>query len=183
MLRLILIVATILSLAACAKPLEVGSITEINSKTGSKGVDVLEPKRQAGQAGLPEFSGDQLLEVRAYTQTENSGRVELAGATCTLSAADYSATMETPAKIRVPLYRQQSSSLLVTCSKPGYRQHNITVTAFDFTRQQRMASSTGSGLVGLAVVAVFDAAADNTKNEWRYPLAAVMLEPEAPKSR
>ena len=168
-------------LAGCVKPLEVGSITEINNSTGSKSIDVLEPKRLAGQPNVPEFSGDQLMEVRTYAESENNGRVEVAGATCELSAADFKASMETPAKVRVPLYRNQSSSLAVSCHKPGYRKTLISVTAFDITRQQRLASGSGGGLIGVAVVAAFDAAADNSKNEWRYPLAAVVLERETVK--
>ena len=179
--RLILLLAV--CLAGCAKPLEVGSITEIQNSTGSKSIDVLEPKRIAGQVDVPEFSGDQLMEVRTYADSENSGRVEVAGAICDLSAADFKASMETPAKVRVPLYRNQSSTLAVSCHKPDYRKTLITVTAVDVTRQQRLASGSGGGLIGVAVVAAFDAAADNTKNEWRYPLVAIFLERETSKPK
>ena len=103
--RLPLLIGLAMLAAGCAKPLEVSNITEIKPHTGSKGLDVYEPKRQAGQSAVPEFAGDQLVEVRTYTYKEDSGEVEIAGATCSLSAADYSATMQTPAKVRVPLYR------------------------------------------------------------------------------
>ena len=168
-------------IGGCAKPLEVGSITEIKNSTGSKSIDVLEPKRMAGQSGVPEFSGDQLLEVRTYADNDSNGRVEVSGARCELSASDFKASMETPAKVRVPLYRNQSSTLAVSCDKPGFRKTMVTVTALDVTRQQRLASGSGGGLLGVAVVAAFDAAADNSKNEWRYPVAAVILEKELPK--
>ena len=49
-----------------------------------------------------------------------------------------------------------------------------------WTRQQCMASGSGGGLLGVAVVAALDAAADNTKNEWRYPPAQIQLEPDGP---
>ncbi len=173
-----ILIFSVVVLGGCAKPLEVGSITEIQNSTGSKSIDVLEPKRVAGQSSVPEFSGDQLLEVRTYADTESNGRVEVAGAQCELTASDFKAGMETPAKVRVPLYRNQSSTLAVACQKSGYRKKMITVTAMDVTRQQRMASGAGGGLLGVAVVAAFDAAADNTKNEWKYPIAAVILEPD-----
>ena len=35
----------------------------------------------------------------------------------------------------------------------------------------------GGGLIGLVAVSAIDAVSDNSKNEWRYPLARVVLEP------
>jgi hypothetical protein len=163
-------------LTGCAKPLEVGSITTIRSATGSQSIDVLEPKRAKGQPGLPEFSGDQLLEVRTYARSDGGPDIEIAGATCTLTAADYSATMETPAKVRVPLYRAESSALSVACEMPGFKKRMITVEAFDETRRSRMSNGAGGGLIGLVAVSAIDAASDNTKNTWRYPVAKVLLE-------
>jgi hypothetical protein len=172
-----IVMATLLILAGCAKPLEVASITEISPKTGSTGIDVHEPKRRTGQAGLPEFAGDQLVEVRAYSYQDGSGEVEIPGATCTVSAADFAATMQTPAKVRVPLYRGQSSTLAVACEKPGYAKKMITLAPIDVTRTNRMSSGAGGGLIGVVAVAAIDSMSDNTKNEWRYPLARVVMEP------
>jgi hypothetical protein len=165
-------------LGGCAAPaLEVASVTEIRSSTGSRGIDVYEPKRRVDSA-VPEFAGDQLVEVRTYKDTEE-GQVELAGATCSLSATGFSATMRTPAKVRVPLYREKSSTLAVTCEMPGYQKRMVTVAPFDATRASRLASSGSGGLIGVVVVAAVDAMADNSKNDWRYPLARVLLEPNA----
>jgi hypothetical protein len=163
-------------LTGCAKPLEVGSITNIRSATGSQSVDVLEPKRAKGVPGLPEFSGDQLLEVRTYARSDGGPDAEISGASCTLTAADYSATMETPAKVRVPLYRAESSTLSVACKMPGFKKRMITVEAFDETRRSRMSNGAGGGLIGLVAVSAIDAASDNTRNTWRYPVAKILLE-------
>lgn len=171
-----LMAAVVLGLAGCAKPLEVGSITEIKSSTGSRSIDVHEPKRLAGQAAVPEFAGDQLLEVRTYTN-KSDGQVEIPGAACTLSAADYSATMQTPARVRVPLYRGQSSTLAVACELAGYQKRMITVAPIDLTRSQRLSTGVNGGLIGVVAVSAIDALSDNSKNEWRYPLASVVLEP------
>ena len=161
-------------LAGCATPLEVGSITEIKPATGAKGVDVYEPKRLAGVV-TPEFAGDQLLEVRTFTVKSGAGEVELSGVACTLNAADFSATMQTPAKVRVPLYRQQSSTLAISCEMPGYKKKMITVAAVDITREKRMSSAATGGLVGLVTVSAIDAFSDNTKNAWEYPRTKVVL--------
>lgn len=168
------------ALGGCAKPLEVASITEIQSRTGSKSIDIYEPKRQSAQSTVPEFAGDQLIEVRTYVQKEDSGEVEIAGASCSLSAADFSTSMQSPAKVRVPLYRGQSSALAVSCEMPGYKKKMITVAAFDATQQARYASGSNGGLVGLVAVAAIDAMSDNSKNDWRYPPARLVLEREAP---
>ena len=164
-------------LGGCAKPLEVGSITEIEPRNGAKSVDVHEPKRASGAQGVPEFAGDQLLEVRTYAYKEGTGEQELAGADCTLSAADFNARMQTPAKVRVPLYRGQSSQLAVSCEMPGYQKRMVTVAAVNVTRDQRLSNGAGGGLIGLVAVSAIDAFSDNSKNEWRYPLARVVLEP------
>ena len=42
------LLAVAAALAACAKPLEVASITDIAPKTGSKSIDVHEPRRMSG---------------------------------------------------------------------------------------------------------------------------------------
>lgn len=165
-------------LGGCAAPgLEVASVTEIRSSTGSRGIDVYEPKRRTG-GSVPEYAGDQLVEVRTYKNTDE-GQVEMAGATCSLSATDFSANMQTPAKVRVPLYRGQSSTLAVTCEMPGYQKRMVTVAPYDATRQSRLASSGSGGLIGVVVVAAVDAMADNSKNDWRYPPARVVLDPDA----
>jgi hypothetical protein len=177
----LLIGAALLALAGCAKPLEVSSITEIKSTTGSKGIDVHEPRRASGQQGLPEFAGDQLLEVRTYTAENGNGEQEIADVACTVSAADFSANLVTPAKVRVPLYRAQSSTLAVSCDKPGFKKRSITVAAVDATRNSRYATGSSAGAIGLIAAVAVDGLSDNTKNDWKYPLAKVVLErPEKP---
>lgn len=161
-------------LGGCAAPLAVGTVTDIRSSTGSRGIDVYEPKRRA-DATVPEFAGDQLVEVRTY-QNSGQGEVEMAGAACSLAATGFSATMTSPAKVRVPLYRGQSSTLAVTCQKSGFQKGMVTVAPFDATRSSRLASGAGGGLLGAVIVAGIDAAADNSKNDWRYPVAKVVME-------
>ncbi|MEQ8825430.1 MAG: hypothetical protein RIC14_13755 [Filomicrobium sp.] len=172
--------------AGCAaKPLEVGSITPIKPLNGASGTDVYAQQRAAGSA-VPDFGGAQLLEVRTYERLEDKGRVEMAGANCTLSAGTFEATMSTPAKVRVPLYRSQSESLAVQCAKAGYKTRLVTLKPFDHTRAQRYsnmnAAAAGGGVIGLvttaAVAGIIDATADNTKNVWNYPAAQIELERE-----
>jgi hypothetical protein len=161
-------------LGGCATPLAVTTVTDIRSSTGSRDIDVYEPKRRAG-ASVPEYAGDQLVEVRTY-QNSDRGEVETAGATCSLAATGFSASMTSPAKVRVPLYRNQSSTLAVTCQMPGFQKRMVTVTPFDATRASRLASGSGGGLIGAVAVAAIDAAADNSNNDWRYPVARVVME-------
>jgi len=161
-------------LGGCAAPLAVTTVTDVRSSTGSRDIDVYEPKRRAG-ASVPEFAGDQLVEVRTYQKSDH-GEAEMAGATCSLAATGFSATMMSPAKVRVPLYRSQSSTLAVTCQMPGFEKRMVTVAPFDATRSSRLASGSSGGLIGAVVVAAVDAAADNSKNDWRYPVARVVME-------
>ncbi len=55
-----------------------------------------------------------------------------------------------------------------------------TVAPYDATRTTRLASGSGGGLTGAVVVAAVDAAADNSKNDWRYPVAKVVMEVDPP---
>ncbi|MEM9354960.1 MAG: hypothetical protein AAGB04_01995 [Pseudomonadota bacterium] len=177
---IILIIA--LSLAGCAKPMDIASVTQIKPNTGSTSIDVYEPHRRRGQKGIPDYAGDQFVEVRTYTYKQDEGRVEIGNAQCEVSTAHYSAKVTTPARVRVPLYRGSSSILGVVCEKEGYRKKHASVAPIDIVRRQRFASSTQGGLIGVAVVAVIDAASDNSKNEWRYPTARIILEPVTKKT-
>ncbi|MEM7749225.1 MAG: hypothetical protein AAF346_13325 [Pseudomonadota bacterium] len=173
----------LLSLAGCAKPMDIASVTQIKPNTGSSSIDVYEPHRRRGQKGIPDYAGDQFLEVRTYTYKQDEGRVEIGNASCEISTAHYSAKMTTPARVRVPLYRGSSSILGVVCEKEGYRKKHASVAPIDIVRRQRFAHSTQGGLIGVAVVAVIDAASDNTKNEWRYPVARITLAPVSKKPK
>ncbi len=177
-----------LAMAGCsAAPLEVGTVTEIQP-TGamavpvstaapvSSRIDIYESRRAAGVA-TPEFSGEQLLEVRTYIVRPPNGMVELSGASCMLNAADFSATLQTPAKVRVPLYRQQSSPLAIVCDLPGYKKKKVTVAAVDVVHEKRTASAATGGLIGLISAAAIDVMADESKNTWEYPVTKVILVP------
>lgn len=168
-------------LGGCAAPLAVSSVTDIRPNTGSRGIDVYEPKRRTG-ASVPDFAGDQLVEVRTYGNA-GQGEVEMTGAACSLEATGFTASMTSPAQVRVPLYRGQSSTLAVTCQKPGYQKRMITVAPFDATRRARLASGVNGGLIGAVIVAGIDAAADNSKNDWRYPVAKVVMDADPPAVR
>lgn len=137
-------------------------------------------RRAQGDAAAPAFAGDQLVEVRSYVYKDDAGEVEVPGAQCQLSAADFKADMTTPAKVRVPLYRGQSSTLAVACEMPGYKRSMIAVAPMDVTRQGRLASGVGAALLGVVAVAAIDAMSDSSQNDWRYPLARVVLDKEAP---
>ncbi len=190
MKRALLICLATLALAGCAaKPLTVGSITSIKPTNGATGTDVYAHQRAAG-IQVPEYSGDQLLEIRTYEHKEGEGRVEMADASCTVSAGTFKATMTTPAKVRVPLYKDKSEGLAVQCTKPGFKPNLVSLAAFDKTRADRYNNLTqagaSAGLVGLvasaAVAGVIDASSDNTHNIWYYPAAKINLEREGKDS-
>lgn len=183
-MKSIVVAVLVLGIAGCAaKPLEVGSVTSIKPHNGATGTDVYAHQRASGLT-VPAFGGDQLLEVRTYEYLQDKGRVEMAGADCTVSAGSYSAAMTTPAKVRVPLYRSQSESISVQCAKPGYNKRMITLRAFDKTRADRFGNMTSAGaaggLVGVvasaAIAGIVDAASDNSNNVWHYPHARIDLE-------
>lgn len=163
-------------LAGCATPLEVSSISEIKPKNGAAGIDVYSPRRQKGES-VPEFAGDQLLDVRSYKYEDGKGQVEFAGAECSVTGSEFAAEVVTPARLRVPLYRSQTSALSVSCTKDGLQKKSVVVEAYDVVRTERLSRGANAGLIGVALSAGADALADNTKNEWKYHAAKVVMEP------
>jgi hypothetical protein len=173
-----------IAVAGCAaKPLTVGSITSIQPTNGATGTDVYANQRAAGIA-VPEYSGDQLVEIRTYEHKDGEGGVEMADASCTVSAGTFKAAMTTPARVRVPLYKDKSESLAVQCTKPGFKPEMISLAAFDKTRADRYGNITSAGasagLIGVvasvAIAGVIDASSDSTQNIWYYPPAKIVLE-------
>jgi hypothetical protein len=176
-MRRIMVLGVLLLLAGCAKPLEVGSITEIKPPPGTQGVDIYASRRAAGEK-VPDFAGDQLMEVRTFAQTEGGGSGdEFAGAQCKVSSRDFSADVTTPAKIRVPVYRAQSSPLAVQCTKDGFKPKLAEVAVFNETKAGRMQSAGNGGLIGVLMVTAINAASDETTHDFKYPVARVLMEP------
>lgn len=173
------LILLVLTLAGCAKPLEVGSITEIKPPPGAQGLDLYAARRAAGDK-VPDFAGDQIVEVRTYAATESgSWGDEFAGAACTLKARDYSVSLTTPAKVRVPVFRAQSSPLAAECQKEGFAPTVSEVGVYDLTKEQRLNSAAGAGAMGILFMAAVNAASDETTHDFAYPLVRVVMTPLA----
>lgn len=178
-MKRLLALTAIVWLAGCAKPLEVASITEIKPPPGATGIDVYAERRRAGES-VPEFAGDQIVEVRTYAhpQDEPVG-TEFPSADCKLSARDFTALVKTPAKVRVPIYRAQSSVLAVSCEREGFKPKLIEISAFNATKMERMQVASGGGAVGVIFMAAVNAASDPATHDFRYPPVRVNMEPIA----
>jgi hypothetical protein len=178
--------SAVLLLGGCAKPMEVGSITEIKPPPGTQGVDVYAAQRSSGQK-VPEFAGDQIVEVRSFyanseeQQQQETG--EFAGAACKLTAANFSADLTTPAKVRVPVYRAQSSQLAVQCEKDGFKPKLTQVGAFNVTKDERLRAGSSAGAIGLLLMVAANAASDETTHDFKYPQVRVEMEKIKPASR
>lgn len=176
-MRIFAIVAIAALLAGCAaKPLEVGSISRITPENGAQGTDVYAEKRTKGEK-VPEFAGDQIVEVRSYEALESGlAGDEFAGAQCNVDARDFSAQVTTPAKVRVPIYRRQSSELSVSCQHPDFKPKSSVVGVYNKTKSDRMAYSGGGGLLGVVAVAVVNEMSDETAHEFQYAPAKLVME-------
>lgn len=168
----------ILVLAGCAKPLEVSSITEIKPGPGASGFDVYATRRQTGEQ-VPAFAGEQLVEVRTYRVTEDGAgaQEEFAGAACELKASNFSADVVSPAKVRVPIYRQASSVLSVACKKDGFVPKMESVSVVNVSKNERYAMAAGTGVIGLAVAMTANAVADPNTEDYKYPIARIVMPP------
>ena len=164
-------------LAACAKPLEVTTITPIQTANGSGNIDVYADSRSAGEV-VPEFTGDQIVDVRSYTSNKNGNKgKEFAGASCVLEARDFTANLVTPAKVRVPLYRDQSSPLTVSCTHKDHHPKLAERAVFNLTKAERLDAGSNAGLAGVLIMAVVNEASDESNDVYNYHNIDVVMRP------
>ncbi|MCT4654873.1 MAG: hypothetical protein N4A65_03575 [Cohaesibacter sp.] len=167
--------------AGCAsKPMEVDRITPISATNGSSSLDLYAKQRNAGEA-VPEFAGDQIVDVRTYTATKNGGRgKEFAGAKCKVEARDFTASTISPAKVRVPNFRAKSSDLSVRCEHPDYKSKLVTTGVYNQTKSDRLNAGSHAGLAGLALMAVVNGVSDDSKDIYSYAPILVVMRPLKP---
>ena len=190
MMRVVFIF-TLLFLTACAgtKYLPVSSVSDIKPLVPyAEGVDIYAGKRSRGEE-VPAFQGDQLVQVRSYAKQAIEGKtkkkeVEFAGAQCSLEGSGFEANVITPASLRVPLYGYASSKLVLRCNAENYESVVRTVSPFNKTKTDRyQATSVNNanlGLVGSVVGSLFvsaiNAASNEKKHVFNYPLIKVVFE-------
>ncbi len=174
-----------LAVAGCSKkPLEVDRITPIRAADGSTNTDVYAERRRAGE-NVPELAGDQIVPVRTYVARKDGfgPREEIAGASCKLSARDFSANLITPAKVRLPVYRMQSSVISVRCSKAGYQTRTVDHSVYNKTKSDRYQMGGRAGVLGVIAVAAINAVSDEKTHDYLYPPMNITLVPLAEKSK
>ena len=175
-MRLVVSIVLCLLLLGCAqKYKDVNSVSSVQlHDTSISGLDVYAKRRAKGES-VPEFRGDQIIEVRAFSDNSNSQN-EIEGANCHVEGVGYSKTVTTPAKVRLPIYGDQSSQIIVKCSHAGYHKKQIELASFNVNHQQRLNTASGGGLAGVVFMAVVNAASDTSKDIYLYPKALVVLE-------
>jgi hypothetical protein len=172
----------LLFLAGCsAKHLEVSEVTAVKPTNGAAGLDVYEKRRKAGEQ-VPDFAGDQLVTIRTFTEKEGGFQgEEFPGAKCKLEARDFSAEVTSPAKVRVPIYRAQSSPLSVVCEHPEYKKKTVERNVFNKTKNERLSMGSSAGLAGVLIMAVVNEASDTTNDDFLYGDVHMLMTPLDPK--
>lgn len=170
-------------LAACAKPMEVSTITPIKPNDGSNSIDVY-AKQRLTNAELPSFAGDQIVDVRTYRANSNGSKgKEFAGASCSLEARDFTAKAVSPAKIRVPVYRGQSSPLAVSCTHADFKPKLVQQAVYNHTKAQRLEAGANGGLAGVLIMAVVNEASDDRNDNYYYRNIDVVMRPLDPSKK
>ncbi len=172
-------------LAGCSKkPMEVDRITPIKSTSGSTETDVYASRRKAGEK-VPELAGDQIVPIRTYMVNSDGFGIgdEIAGAKCNVNARDFSADVVTPAKVRLPNYRMQSSAISVRCSKAGYTTRTVDHSVYNRTKNDRLNMGSQAGLLGVLAVVAINAVSDEKTHDYKYPVLKVVLVPLPEKGR
>ncbi|MEL6746924.1 MAG: hypothetical protein AAFO79_03805 [Pseudomonadota bacterium] len=189
-MRGVVAVLAVLGLTGCASQLPVRDIQTVSALTpGAVGTDVYAARRAAGE-DVPVFAGENLVTVRAYAgQPTSHGSItkgkELADVPCKVSTAQFAADVKTPAKVRVPNYRDRSSPIVVECAQPGYAKQIVTLAPFNKSRSERqemVSSGAAAGgligaVVGVAAMGIAEAAADPASDVFSYQDASVVLPP------
>lgn len=165
--------------SGCAM-MEVGSITEIKPGPGAVGLDVYAGRRQTGEP-VPAFAGEQIVEIRSYSHgytNPDTQTHELAGVACDVSASNFTASVVTPAKLRVPIYGQASSPLALQCNKPGFKPKLVTAAVQNVSRSQRMGMGASGGVIGVAAALVAEGMSNPANDEFKYQTVMVEMEAE-----
>jgi hypothetical protein len=157
-----------LSLGACATPkLPLTSMEEVTYLPGAQIPD-------------SKVRGSEILEVRTLAKKEENGdhstsEVEVAGAKCLIKSDHYTATLITPAGLRVPLYGYQTPQLSIECVKEGYNKSVAGWAPYNKTMMDRLNTAQAGGLLGVLVIAAYNAASDETNDEFQYLNPKVLL--------
>jgi len=172
--------------AGCARTpaLEVAKISDISTPAGTRGIDVYASRRDKGEE-VPNLAGDQVVYIRTYVSkkgtfgNETAGK-EFAGANCQVSSRYFSARVTSPGAIRVPVYRQYSSPVSVSCQKDGFHSKTASFKAYNKTKSDRQQAVSNSGslvvaLVGTLAVSAINAASDENTHEFIYPMAVMKM--------
>jgi len=174
-----LVLATVF-LSGCANKAPIASIATVNpTDPGVSGIDVYAPRRERGEK-VPNFRGDQFVTVRTYEEDpevlSNFGK-ELLGSSCVLEGAGYSASVTTPAKVRVPIYGNESTDISVECNHSGYQKAIATKRSFDKTKSDRLSAGSSGGLIGVVFMAAVNAASDDKEHVFLYPDINLIMRP------
>jgi len=160
------------------KPLAM-SVAATPTASGIQHGDMLAPQRAAGQ-DIPALKGNEIVTIRTYEYVNKGGaefssRTEIDGVNCKLESDGYSASIKTPAEVRVPDYGYASRPISVSCNAAGYRTSFSNVTAINKSAEQRMASGSNGGLIGVVIMAAVNAGSDQKKDDFAYPPVNVTM--------
>lgn len=170
----------LLSIAGCrtGKPISM-TVTARPTASNIQNGDVLAPQRRAG-LDIPALHGTEIVTVRTYEHTKKKDggfttSVELENIDCALESDGFTASVKTPAEVRVPDYGYASRPISVRCNAPGYKTSYKNESAFNRTMEQRMSNAGSGGFAGVVVVALINAASDIKKHDFGYqPIGVTM---------
>lgn len=170
----------LLGLSGCqtAKPIAM-TVTATPTVPGTQHGDVLARQRAEGQ-DIPALQGQEVVTLRTYEYSREADslgatRAELEGTACVLESEGYRAEVKTPAQVSVPDYGYASRPIRVNCSAPGFRTSHATLEPFSRTSANRMDSAQQSGLAGVLIVALVDAASDRKTHDFGYRPAEITM--------
>lgn len=161
-----------LGLAGCQTGKPIAMSVGVTPTNDSQNGDVLASYRSAGQ-DIPALKGTEVVTVRTYSyvrkpDSDVNSRIEVEDVACKLESDGYTASIRTPAEVRVPDYGYASRPITVQCNAPGYKPGIKTAAAFNRTMEQRMSNAGQGGLAGVVLVAMINAASDEKKHDFGY---------------
>jgi hypothetical protein len=152
-----------------AKPIAM-SVAVTPTATNIQNGDVLAPQRRAGLE-IPPLHGTEIVTIRTYetVMEKTNGRsstIELENIGCQVQSDGYTASIKTPAEVRVPDYGYASRPISVQCNAAGYKPAFKSRMAYNKTTKRRMSGAHNGGLIGVVAVAVINAASDEKKHDF-----------------
>jgi hypothetical protein len=151
---------SMLVLSACATPAPV--------TTEPVNVTVTDNSKNYGTQGI------EPIYVRTFIDLEGEPKKEVTNVACVVTGDGFKASVVTPGLLNMPDRGNGSKAANITCTK-GDETRSAAIQPYNKTSKRMMNAGEQGGLIGVIVMAGYDAARNKTNDDWGYQSVDVIF--------